>query len=111
MYKTLARPLIDYRIPAWRPYAKRDITPITGIQKRLTKLVNKCKGKPYIERIKKLGVTTLEDIHYRADMIQVFTILNYRQNTYLVNFLARNNRVSRNNCLKLQKNRCTLKLS
>ena len=33
LYKTLARPIIDYCIPFWRPYTKRDIAKLEKVQK------------------------------------------------------------------------------
>jgi len=36
LYKTLVRPIIDYCIPFWRPYTKKDIEKLEKIQKRFT---------------------------------------------------------------------------
>ena len=51
LYKTLVRPIIDYCIPAWRPYLQKDITLLERIQKRFTKLIDGCKTKNYSERL------------------------------------------------------------
>ena len=69
------------------------------------------KGKTYTERLEKLGITSLMDRHNRADMIQVYKILNDKSNIYPTNFLVKSNRAGRKNSLKLFKKRCNLDLS
>src|SRR5437899_5172678 len=63
------------------------------------------KTRSYEQRIEKLGITTLEDRFYRADMIQVYKILNDSKNIYPANFLGLSNRAGRKNSLKLFKRR------
>src|SRR6266516_3374562 len=105
LYKTLVRPVLDYCVPVWRPYAKKDILKLEKVQKRITKMIEGYKKKTYEERINKLGITTLEDRFYRADMIQVYKILNDKRNIYPANFLKLSNRAGRKNPLKLFKRR------
>ena len=38
-------------------------------------MIKDCRGKNYEERLRLIGLTSLEERHYRADMIQVFKIL------------------------------------
>ena len=111
LYKTLIRPILDYCVPVWRPYAKKDIQSLERIQKRFTKMINGCKRKSYMERLQKVGISTVEDRYNRADMIQVYKVLTDRNNIYPTNFLVRNNRVSRSNSLKLYKKRANLRIS
>ena len=61
--------------------------------------------KTYEQRICKLRITTLEDRHYRADMLQVYKILNDSKNMYPDKFLELNERAGRKNSLKLFKRR------
>ena len=86
LYKTLVRPIIDYCIPAWRPYLQKDITLLERIQKRFTKLIDGCKTKNYSERLDKLSITSLADRHYRMDMIEVFKTLKSVNSVYPENF-------------------------
>jgi len=76
LYKTLVRPKLDYCIPAWRPYSRKDINALEKVQKRFTKMIHGCRALKYEERLHKLSITTLEERHNRADLIQVFKILN-----------------------------------
>ena len=105
LYKTLVRPILDYCIPVWRPNTKKDIIKLEKVQKGFTKMIEGCKGKSYEQRLDKLGITSLEDRHYRADMIQVFKILNDGKNIYPIDFLELSDRAGRKNSLKLFKRR------
>ena len=73
------------------------------VQKRFTKLIDGCKGTSYKQRLDKLSITSLEDRHYRADMIQVFKILNDCGNIDPENFIELNERAGRKNSVKLFK--------
>jgi len=111
LYKTLVRPILDYCSPVWRPYLKKDIVLLEKIQKRFTKVVEGCQGKSYDQRLTKLGITSLEDRYNRADMIQVFKILNDSNDIYPEKFLELCDRIGRGNSLKLFKRRSNLDIS
>lgn len=111
LYKTLVRPIIDYCIPVWRPFTKQDTEQIEKVQRRYTKMINGCKEITYENRLVKLGITCLQERHYRADMIQVYKILNDCTDTYPTDFLVLNARVGRTNSLKLYKKRCNLQIT
>ena len=53
---------------------KNKIT-IENVQKKATRLVKSVKHLPYPEMLKKLGLPTLEYSKKRADVLQVFKIL------------------------------------
>jgi hypothetical protein len=46
------------------------------VQRRATKMIDECRGKSYNDRLRILGLTTLETRRVRADMLEVFKILN-----------------------------------
>src|SRR5437899_12008107 len=84
---------------------KKDTFKLEKVQKRFTKMIEGLNKKTYEQRICKLGITTLEDRHYRADMLQVYKILNDGKNMYPDKFLELNIRAGRKNSLKLFKRR------
>ena len=63
LYKTLVRPTLDYCIPVWRPYLRKDIKQLERIQKRFTKMISVRKKMNYGQRLQKLNLTTLEERH------------------------------------------------
>lgn len=111
LYKSLVRPILEYCIPIWRPYTKKDMDQIERVQKRFTKLINGCKDKKYEDRLMKLGVTTLQERQIRADLIQVYKIVYDENNVYPKNFLVRSERCGRKNSSQLYKKRCNLELT
>ncbi len=110
LYKSLVRPLMDYCIQVWKPYAKKDMKVMERVQKRFTKMIDGCKDKNYVQRLEKLGITTLEERYYRADMLQVYKILKDDKGIYPDNFLVLNDRPGRKNSVKLFKERSRLDL-
>ena len=76
LYTTFVRPHLEYASPAWSPYMKKDIKCLENIQRRATKLVNEIKNLSYEDRLKKLGLTTLEERRVRGDLIQYYKCIN-----------------------------------
>ena len=74
LYQTLVRPKLEYCVQAWRRYLRKDIDLLEKVQKRATRLIINDRGLTYRERLKKLGLTTLET-RLRGDMNDVFKIL------------------------------------
>ena len=66
-------------------------------------MIHACSALKYEERLHKLSITTLEVRHNRADLIQVFKILNDISGTFPQDFLIRNERSGRGNSKKLYK--------
>ena len=58
-------------------------------------MISGCKKMNYGQRLEKLNLTTLEERHQRADMIQVFKVINDRSNVYPAKFLEINERPGR----------------
>ena len=76
LYKSLVRPHVEYATSIWSPVYKKEIIQIENVQRRATRLVINLKHLTYPERLKTLGLPTLEYRRDRADMIQVYKILN-----------------------------------
>jgi hypothetical protein len=47
-------------IQAWRPYLRKDIDLLEGVQRRATKMIPSLKFKSYEDRLNELELTTLE---------------------------------------------------
>ena len=77
LYKSLDRPHLEYTMPVIRPpRSKKDIISIENVQRRATHLVKSVSHLGYADRLKTLGLPTLEYRRERGDMIQVYKIVN-----------------------------------
>ena len=55
---------------------QKDIISIENVQRRATRLVKSVSHLGYADRLRTLGLPTLEYIRERSDMIQVYNIVN-----------------------------------
>ena len=122
LYKSLVRPHLDYSIQAWRPHLQKDIDVLERVQRRATRMVEECKGLDYTSRLQRLNLTTLETRRIRADLLQVFKIMNGIDKVDEKEFFTRHkdkatsnttqgNMITRGNSLKLKKKRFRLDIA
>ena len=72
LFTAFIRPHLEYAVPVWSPFRKRDIKALEKVQRRATKLVPSLRNLKYSERLQELKMTTLEDRRNRGDLIQFF---------------------------------------
>ena len=70
------RPILEYCLSVWNPYAKVSARKIEQIQRWATKMVENLKDISYPERLRIMGIPTLQVRRLRAHMIQVYEIIN-----------------------------------
>ena len=88
LYKTFVRPYLEYAIQAWSPYKKRDIECLEKVQRRATKMVSRLKNCSYEVRLAKLGLTTLEEIRRRGDLIQAYKMITGKEKVRVEDFFS-----------------------
>ena len=71
LYKSLARPHLEYCVQAWRPYLQQDTNNIVGVQRRMTKIMREVKEDYYEQWVKKTKLMSLEMRRIRIDLIEV----------------------------------------
>ena len=76
LFKSLVRTHLEYASPVGSPVFKKDRIAIENVQRRATKLVRCILHLPYSERLRALGLPSLEYRRERADVIQVYKILH-----------------------------------
>ena len=74
LYKSLVRPHVEYCASAWSPHYSKDKQRLEKIQHRFTRMVPGMKCLEYEERIKRLGLRTLEERRNRNDLVELFKI-------------------------------------
>ena len=76
LYVSLVRPHLEFAVPVWNPYLKKDIEMLENVQHRVTRIVARLKKEEYRVRLKEMRLTTLETRRKRGDLIQLYKVVN-----------------------------------
>ena len=66
VYPSLVCIHMEFAVQAWSPQLKKDIAILEKVQRRATKLVPEIRDLSYSQRLKELGLTTLEERRKRG---------------------------------------------
>ena len=109
LYNSYVRPVIEYCAQVWAPYLKKDLDMLERVQRRATRMISGFEGKSYEERLKELGMFSVERRFLRGDMIQVYKIFtsidNIETNKF---FIVEHGQVTRGHNKKIKKKACHL---
>ena len=75
LYVQYVRPHLEFAVPAWSPWQEGDKEVLEKVQKRAVKMISGLEGKTYEERLKEVGLLTLEERRHQADMVQTYKIV------------------------------------
>ncbi len=105
LYKSLIRSNLDYAASVWSPHYSQDITMLEQTQRRATRLSKQLRCEAYENRLKTLGLSSLELRRKRGDIIQLFKIVKGIDNVKFYNpkFVEQLNQNQNNH----HTNRCT----
>ena len=75
LYKSLVRPTLEYCVQAWSLFLRKHIELLGKVQKRATRTIDSFADKDYNDRLKELGLTTLDTRHKRSDLTEAFKMI------------------------------------
>ena len=75
LYKVYVRPILEYAVQAWCPWFQKDIQLLESVQKRAVRMTSGLKGGSYEEKLRELGLMSLEERRTRGDAIQTWKII------------------------------------
>ena len=76
LYKSVVRPHLEYASSVWSPQFKKDKIALENVRRRATRLVKSLFGQTYSQRLRTIGLPSLEYRREESDMVDVYKILN-----------------------------------
>jgi len=85
LYKSLVRSHLEYCVHAWRPYLQKDGDNLEKVQRRFTRMIPGLAHLSYTLRLEYCDLISLEIRQLRADLGEVFKIMNGFENVNSAN--------------------------
>ena len=75
LYKSMVRSHLEYAVAVWYPIKKGLIEALEKVQRRATKIIQRCKKMTYEDRLRHLKLPTLRFRRIRGDLIEAYKML------------------------------------
>ena len=106
VFKSIVRPHLEYGSSVWSVIYNKEAIQLENVQRRATKLIKNIQHKTYTQRLKYLGLPSLQYRRLRADMIETYKILNNIDKVQYEQILPLNQTTTRGHSKKLYKKNC-----
>jgi hypothetical protein len=108
MFTSFCRPKLEYNTCVWSPHKIGEITQLENVQRRYTKRIHGLNDLTYAERLKALGLKSLEYRRIIFDLCMVYSICHQLVNLNFDDFFSRSpGQSTRGHAWKLLVPRCS----
>ena len=76
LYKVYVRPHLEFAVPAWNPWLKKDVEVLEKVQKKFIKNITGLNSVTYEERLKEIGMLDLSNRRLYLDLVETFKIIH-----------------------------------
>ena len=76
LYRTYVRPLLEFSVQSWNPSKVSDVNTLEKVQRRALRMITDQGDASYEEKLKRIGLTTLEARRERGDLLEAFKLIN-----------------------------------
>ena len=74
-FTTYVRPILEYCCVVWNSLLVKDINALEAVQRRFTKRIPGMKNHTYYQRLRALGIESLELRRLRADLLFTYKLV------------------------------------
>jgi ribonuclease P/MRP protein subunit RPP40 len=103
MFNTFVRSKIEYGSQVWNPHFKMDIDMLERVQRRYTKFIPGLFDISYPDRMKNLGIVSMELRRVHLDLTFAYKIIHGKMKVDFAKYFKLSENQTRGNGLKLQK--------
>ena len=76
LYKQFVRPHLEFSVPVWCPWQEGDKLVLEKVQMKTVTMISGLQSKEYEDKLKELGLQSLEERRTRYEMIKVFKLMH-----------------------------------
>ena len=75
LYQQYVRPHLEFAVAAWAPWTQADIQCLESVQQRAVRAISGLRATTYEEKLRELGIPSLQERRIEIDMVQTFKIV------------------------------------
>ena len=103
MFNVFVLPILSYNCPVWSPHLLKDVKIVESVLRAYTKRFPGLWDVPYHERLRRLGMRSLQELRLRSDLILTYKIIHHLIDLDFDEFFSYSLSATRNHGFKLFK--------
>ena len=76
LYKMYVRPHLEFAVPIWNPWLRKDVEVLERVQKKFVKNINGLTSTTYEDRLKEIGMLDLSTRRLYLDLVEAYKLIH-----------------------------------